>query len=117
MYTSVKLNNGREIPQLGSGVFMMPGYEECKRSVLAALQTGYRHIDTAQLYRNEKAVGDAIRESGIPRKEIFLTTKIWTNDFGYARTQKAIRRSLTALQTEYIDLLLLHQQVGDTTGS
>lgn len=117
MYTRVKLNNGREIPQLGFGAFMMPDYAQCKRSVLTARQLGYRHIDTAQLYRNENAVGDAIRESGIPREEIFLTTKIWTNDFGYAKTQKAIQRSLAALQTEYIDLLLLHQQVGDTAGS
>ncbi len=117
MYTSVKLNNGYDIPQLGFGVFMIPDHDQCKKSVLEALQLGYRHIDTAQLYRNEKAVGEAVRESGIPREEIFITTKIWTNDFGYQRTKAAILRSLTALNTPYIDLLLLHQQVGDFVGS
>ncbi len=117
MYTSVKLNSGYSIPQLGYGVFLIPDYNECKQGVLEALRQGYRHIDTAQLYRNEKAVGDAVRESGIPREDVFITTKIWTNDFGYEKTKTAVRRSLAALQLDTIDLMLLHQQVGDFIGS
>lgn len=88
-----------------------------KKSVLTALGNGYRHIDTAQLYKNEKAVGEAIKESGIPREEIYLTTKIWTTNFGHEKASKAIPKSIEALGVEYIDLLLLHQQFEDYIGA
>ena len=115
--TYFKMNNGYEIPQLGLGVFLIRDHEMCKKAVLTAIKNGYRHIDTAQLYKNEKAVGEAIRESDVPREEIFVTTKIWTTNFGYEKTKKAIRKSLEDLQLEYIDLMLLHQQFEDYIGS
>ena len=113
----LKLNNGYAIPPLGNGVFMIPDHEECKNSVKAALEAGYRLIDTAQLYKNEKAVGEAIKESGIPREEIFLTTKIWPNNYGYEKAKRAIQASLDTLGVDYIDLMLLHQQLEDYIGA
>lgn len=105
--------NGVKIPMLGYGVFQIPKYEEAKQSVLAALHTGYRLIDTAQGYMNEKAVGDAIKESGINRKDIFITTKLWIQDFSYEGAIKATERSMEQLGVDYIDLMLLHQPMGD----
>ena len=113
----LKLNNGYAIPPLGNGVFMIPDHEECKNSVKAALEAGYRLIDTAQLYKNEKAVGEAIKESGIPREDIFLTTKIWPNNYGYEKAKLAIQASLDTLGVEYLDLMLLHQQLEDYIGA
>lgn len=108
-----ELYNGTKIPMLGFGVFQIPDYETAKKTVLNALKTGYRLIDTAQAYGNEKAVGDAIRESGIPREEIFVTTKLWIQDFSYDGARKATETSLERLGVDYIDLMLLHQPMGD----
>lgn len=111
------LYNGVKIPQLGFGVFQIPEYTKAKKAVLSALKVGYRLIDTAQAYGNEQAVGDAIRESGIPREEIFITSKIWISDFSFERAQDATRRSLERLGTDFIDLMLLHQPMGDYIGA
>lgn len=108
-----KLYNGVEMPVLGFGVYQIPGYEEARQAVLTALKTGYRLIDTAQGYMNEQAVGDAIKESGIPREDIFITTKLWIQDFSYDGAIKATELSLKRLGTDYIDLMLLHQPLGD----
>lgn len=105
--------NGVRIPMLGFGVYQIPEYELAKRAVLTALKTGYRLIDTAQGYMNEKAVGDAIKESGIPREEIFITTKLWIQDFSYDGALKATELSMERLGVSYIDLMLLHQPLGD----
>ncbi len=113
----IKLNDGNLIPQVGLGVFMLSDPEECKATVLKALKSGYRHIDTAEIYKNERAVGSAIRESGIPREEIFITTKIWTTNYGYEKTKNAIQKALNRLQVNYIDLVLLHQQYEDYIGA
>lgn len=109
----LELYNGVKIPQLGFGVFQIPDYNEAKKAVHSALKIGYRLIDTAQSYMNEKAVGDAIKESGIQRKDIFITSKIWISDFSYEGVQKATQRTLDKLGTDYIDLMLLHQPMGD----
>lgn len=114
---NIKLNNGVEMPILGFGVFQIPDYDECKKSVLTALESGYRSIDTAQAYGNEKAVGDAIKESGVPREELFITTKLWISDYGYQPAKKAFYNSLEKLQLEYLDLYLLHQPFNDVYGS
>ena len=114
---TIKLNNGVEMPILGYGVYQVPDYDECKKSVLTALEAGYRSIDTAQAYQNEEAVGDAIKESGIDRKELFITTKLWITDFGYEAAKKAFKLSLEKLQLEYVDLYLLHQPFGDVHGA
>lgn len=111
-----KLNNGMDIPKVGFGVYMMTP-EECETSVGIALNNGYRLIDTANAYMNEKAVGRAIKKSGVNRKEIFLTTKLWPSDYGYEKAKKAINATLKRLDEEYIDLLLLHQQYGDYMGA
>ena len=108
-----ELYNGVKIPMLGFGVYQIPEYEDAKKAVLAALKTGYRLIDTAQGYMNEEAVGAAIKESGIPREEIFITTKLWIRDFSYDGAIKAANLSMERLGVEYIDLLLLHQPMGD----
>jgi diketogulonate reductase-like aldo/keto reductase len=113
----VKLNSGVEMPILGFGVFQIPDYEECKHSVLTALEAGYRSIDTAAAYMNEQAVGDAIKESGLKREDIFITTKLWTSDAGYDRTKKAVEVSMNKLQIDYLDLYLIHQPYGDVHGS
>ena len=114
---NVKLNNGVEMPILGFGVYLIPDYDECKRAVLDALETGYRLIDTASAYFNEKAVGDAIKESGINRKELFITTKLWHTDSGYEKTKKGFEASMEKLQLDYLDLYLIHQPFGDYYGS
>lgn len=113
----ISLYNGVEMPIIGFGVFQIPDYNEAKRAVLTALEAGYRLIDTAQAYMNEQAVGDAIKESGIPRSEIFITSKLWIKDFSYDGAIKATRQSLDRLGTDYIDLMLLHQPLGDYIGA
>ena len=109
----VKLNNGVEMPILGFGVYQIPK-EETKRCVLDALKVGYRSIDTAQSYFNEKEVGDAIKECGIPREKLFITTKVWIDN---ENCKKSVLESLEKLQTEYIDLVLLHQPFADYYGA
>jgi len=116
MMETVKLHNGVKIPILGYGVYQVTP-EECERCVADALSVGYRSIDTAQAYFNEENVGDAIRKSGIPRNEIFITTKIWISNAGEKNAAKSIDESLRKLQTDYVDLLLIHQPFGDYYGS
>lgn len=113
----VSLNNGVEMPILGFGVFQINDPTECEQSVLDALETGYRLIDTAASYQNEEAVGKAIRSSGVPREEIFLTTKLWVQDTGYEKTKAAFEKSLKRLNVDYLDLYLIHQPFGDVYGS
>ena len=113
----LKFYNGVSIPQVGFGVYQIPEYEDAKKAVLTALQTGYRLIDTAQSYGNEKAVGDAIRESGIARDEIFVTSKLWIQDFSYEGAIKAVQTSLDRLGFDTLDLMLLHQPMGDYIGA
>jgi len=114
---NIKLNSGVEMPILGFGVFQIPDAEECERSVIDAIETGYRLIDTAASYQNEKAVGNALRKSGIPREELFITTKLWVQDTGYEQTKVAFQKSLDKLQLDYLDLYLIHQPYGDIFGS
>ena len=109
---TMKLYNGVEIPANGFGVYQV-SKEDCKESVLTALKTGYCHIDTAQSYFNESEVGGALKESDVPRKEIFLTTKVWIDNYGEGKTYYSVVESLKKLQTDYLDLILLHQPVGD----
>lgn len=112
----VRLNNGVEMPILGFGVFQVTDLEECERSVFDALQTGYRLIDTAASYMNEEAVGKAIKSSGIPREDLFITTKLWIQSNGYEGTKKAFENSLKRLDLDYLDLYLMHQPYGDVYG-
>lgn len=112
----VQLNNGLKMPVLGYGVYQVTK-DECERCVLDALKTGYRLIDTAQSYFNEEEVGNAIVKSGVPREEIFLTTKVWVEHYGYEETKKSVYESMKKLQTEYIDLMLLHQPFSDYYGA
>ena len=112
----VKLNNGVEMPVLGFGVFQVKDLDECERSVVDAIQTGYRLIDTAQSYENEEAVGKAIKRCGVPREELFITTKLWIQSNGYEGTKKAFENSLKRLQLGYLDLYLIHQPFGDVYG-
>lgn len=111
-----KLNNGVEIPILGFGVFQITDPAECERSVVDAIQTGYNHIDTAASYMNEEAVGKGIRQSGVPRENLFITTKLWIQSQGYEGAMKAFERSLNRLQLDYLDLYLIHQPFGDVYG-
>ena len=113
---TIKLWNGVEMPLLGYGVFLVSP-EECERCVTDALSVGYRLIDTAQAYFNEEGVGNAWRKSGIKREDIFLTTKVWISNAGEEKAAKSIDESLRKLQTDYIDLLLIHQAYGDVFGS
>jgi 2,5-diketo-D-gluconate reductase A len=113
---TVKLNNGVEIPILGFGVFQIADAAECERSVVNAIQTGYSHIDTAASYMNEEAVGKGIKQSGVAREELFITTKLWIQSNGYEGTIKAFERSLKRLQLDYLDLFLIHQPYGDVYG-
>lgn len=113
----VTLNNGVEMPILGYGVFQIPDLAECERCVLDALEVGYRLIDTAASYGNEAAVGAAIQRSGVPREEIFVTTKLWIQDTGYEKTKRAFERSMQRLQLDYLDLYLIHQPYGDVYGA
>lgn len=112
-----ELNNGVKMPIIGFGVFQMTNLEECERCVLDALNTGYRLIDTASAYGNETAVGKAIRKSGVPREEIFVTTKLWIQDAGYEKAKAAFELSLKKLQLDYLDLYLIHQPFSDVYGS
>lgn len=112
----VKLNNGVEMPILGFGVFQVRDLEECERSVIDAIETGYRLIDTAASYMNEEAVGKAIKRCGVPREELFITTKLWIQSNGYEGTKKAFENSLKRLQLDYLDLYLIHQPFGDVYG-
>jgi 2,5-diketo-D-gluconate reductase A len=105
------------MPLLGFGVFQMQDAEECERSVLEAIRTGYRLIDTAAAYGNEEAVGNAIQRSGVPREQLFVTTKLWIQDAGYDRAKQAFERSLQRLRLEYLDLYLIHQPFGDVYGA
>lgn len=114
---TVTLNNGVEMPILGFGVFQISDEKECERAVLDAITTGYRLIDTAESYMNEEAVGRAIKRSGIPRKELFITTKIWIQNYGYDSTLKAFDNALKRLQLDYLDLYLMHSQFGDVHGT
>ncbi len=114
---TVKLNNGVEMPILGFGVYQIPDHNECERVVSEALEVGYRLIDTAQAYFNEEAVGSAIKNSGIDRKEIFLVSKIWVSNGGYEKAKASIDESLKKLQTDYLDLMLIHQPFNDYYGT
>ena len=111
-----KLYNGVEIPANGFGVYQV-SKEDCKESVLSALKAGYRHIDTAQAYFNEEEVGDALKESEVERKDIFLTTKVWIDNYGDGKTYDSVIESLRKLKTDYLDLILLHQPIGDYHGA
>ena len=115
--TYITLNNGTKIPQFGMGVFMVPEGEATKQACLDALKIGYRHIDTAHAYENERSVGAAVRESGIPREEIWVTSKLWPSEYGEGKSMAGIDKMLDRLNIGYIDLLLLHQQVGDYMGA
>lgn len=114
---TIKLNNGVEMPILGFGVFQIPDAAECEESVINAIETGYRLIDTAASYGNEKAVGEAIKKSAVSRDELFITTKLWIQDTGYEKTKVAFQKSLDRLQLDYLDLYLIHQPYGDIYGS
>ena len=114
---TVILNNGVEMPILGFGVFQVTDAKECENSVLEAIRVGYRLIDTAASYMNEEAVGRAIKNSGIDRRELFITTKLWLQDAGYEKTQNAVEKSLKRLNLDYLDLYLIHQPFGDVHGS
>ena len=112
----VTLSNGVKMPVLGYGVYQVTK-DECERCVLDALKVGYRSIDTAQSYFNEEEVGNAIEKSGVPREEIFLTTKVWVEHYGYENAKKSVEESMRKLKTDYLDLVLLHQPFGDTYGA
>ena len=113
---TITLNNGIEMPMLGFGVFQVKDLAECERSVVDAIETGYRLIDTAQSYENEEAVGKAIKRSGVPRDQLFITTKLWIQSNGYEGAKKAFEQSLKKLQLDYLDLYLIHQPYGDVYG-
>lgn len=112
----VTLSNGVKMPKLGYGVYQTPA-EETERCVLEAVEDGYRSIDTAQAYGNEEGVGSALKKSGLPREEFFITTKVWISNAGYEKAKASIQESLTKLQTDYVDLLLIHQPFGDYYGT
>lgn len=115
--TYITLNNGNKIPQFGLGVYQVPEGEATINAVKTALEMGVRHIDTAHAYQNERSVGKAVKESGIPREEIWITTKLWPSEYGEGKTSDAIDKMLKRLDTDYIDLLLLHQQFGNYIGA
>lgn len=114
---TIKLSNGVEMPMEGFGVFQVPEADVCEQAVSDALRVGYRLIDTAAAYFNEEAVGAAIKKSGIPRKELFITTKLWIQDAGYENTKKAFQTSLDKLGLDHLDLYLIHQPLSDYYGS
>ncbi len=110
------LNNGVRMPQLGLGLYMIAEGDEAYNSVMAALKAGYRHFDCAHAYRNERSLGRALRDSGVPRDSVWITSKLWPNEYGEGKTLKAIDRMLSRLGLEYIDLVYFHQPVGDYVG-
>ena len=114
---TVKLNNGIEMPVLGFGVFQVTDLNQCEQGVYDAILAGYRLIDTAASYQNKEAVGKAIKRSGVPREELFITTKLWVQDTGYEKTKNAFERSLKKLQLDYLDLYLIHQPYNDVHGA
>ncbi|MEK5504618.1 MULTISPECIES: aldo/keto reductase [Paenibacillus] len=114
---TVTLNNGVKMPIIGFGVYQVPDAEECENAVYEALMAGYRLIDTASGYLNEEAVGRAINRSGVPREQLFITTKLWVQDAGYESTKHAFAKSLKKLQLDYLDLYLIHQPFGDYYGA
>ncbi|WP_049627064.1 aldo/keto reductase [Bacillus sp. JFL15] len=114
---TVTLNNGVKMPIIGFGVYQVPDAQECENAVYEALMTGYRLIDTASGYLNEEAVGRAIKRSGVPREELFITTKLWIQDAGYESAKTAFSKSLSKLQLDYLDLYLIHQPYGDYYGA
>ena len=113
----VTLNNGVKMPLEGFGVFQVPDPAQCEQAVLDAIASGYRLIDTAAAYMNEKAVGEAIKKSGVPREDLFITTKLWVQDASYEAAKKAIQTSLDNLGLSYLDLYLIHQPMGDYVGA
>lgn len=113
----ITLNNGVKMPAVGFGVFRITDEVECEEAVLKAIQSGYRHIDTASAYGNEKAVGKAIKRCGIPREELFITTKLWISDTNYEGAKKAFEKSLQNLGIDYVDLYLIHQPYNDYYGA
>lgn len=113
---NIRLNNGVEMPILGFGVFQVTDLAECERSVFDAIHTGYRLIDTAASYQNEEAVGKAIKSSGVPREDLFITTKLWIQSNGSEGAKKSFENSLKKLQLDYLDLYLIHQPFGDVYG-
>jgi len=115
--TYLTLNNGLKMPQFGLGVYLVPDGKDTIEACLNAFKLGYRHIDTAHAYQNERGVGEAVKQSGLKRDEIWITTKLWPSEYGEGKTIEAIDKMLKRLQTDYIDLLLLHQQVGDYIGA
>ena len=117
MQTYITLNDGTKIPQFGLGVYQVPDGEATYNAVLDALKIGVRHIDTAHAYQNERSVGKAVKDSGVPREEVWITTKLWPHEYGEGKTSAAIDKMLERLGTDYIDLLLLHQQFGDYLGA
>lgn len=114
---SVKLANGVHVPQLGFGVYQIPDAAQCEQAVVDAIAAGYRHIDTAAAYFNEEAVGAAVARCGVPREELFITTKVWVQDAGYGATMRAFESSMEKLGLDYLDLYLIHQPLGDYYGS
>ncbi|RSK38467.1 aldo/keto reductase, partial [Hymenobacter perfusus] len=114
---TVELNNGVKMPILGFGVFQVPDPIECENSVFEAIKAGYRLIDTAAAYMNEEAVGKAIQRSGVPREELFITTKLWVQDASYEGAKQAFETSLQKLGLDYLDLYLIHQPFGDVHGA
>lgn len=114
---TIKLNNGIEMPQLGFGVFQITDLKQCQQAVLDAINTGYRLLDTAAAYQNETAVGKAVKDSSVDRKDLFITSKLWVSDANYQRAQKAIDQTLKNLDTDYLDLYLMHQPYGDVSGA
>lgn len=115
--TGITLNDGNKIPVVGFGVFLIPADGPTYDAVLTALKAGYRHIDTAAAYFNEADVGRAVRDSGVPREEIFITSKLWLQDYGYEAAKKGLETSLEKLGMDYVDLYLLHQPYGDVAGA
>lgn len=113
----VTLNNGVDIPALGFGVWQMEDLKECENAVIKAIQTGYRMIDTAAIYQNETAVGEAVKNSGVDRDELFITSKVWVQDHGYEKAKSAFQRTLNRLQMDYLDLYLIHWPYGDFIGT